>query len=312
MAASAACRSASGSGVAVADGTPKDARSRWPDAGLHAGDAGADAIDDVRRLVHAGVVEDQGELVAAEAEGAVRAAQRRAQHLADRLERLVAGEVPVGVVEGLEAVDVEDHEREALAVARGAMDLLGQPPGEGAAVAHAGQRVVSARNCISSKAATTATAVAAWLANMRSACRLFVDGIRRSSGSSAQMTPDELAGAVVQRDQQPVVVPGQRAAAVARRLVGRALDAQARARLVAGEQEAALDSNSGSSRRRRVARSPLCEASTSSVVQPDDRARHGALRGGVDELDGDVVEAQRGADALADPLRGSRRSTASG
>ena len=55
------------------------------------------------------------------------------------------------------------------------------------------------------------------------------------------MTPHELPLAVVQRDDQPVVVPGQRAAAVARRLVGRALDAQPCARLVAGQQEAALD-----------------------------------------------------------------------
>ena len=50
------------------------------------------------------------------------------------------------------------------------------------------------------------------------------------------MTPDELARAVVQRDEQPVVVPGQRAAAVARRLVGGALDAQARARLEPGSR----------------------------------------------------------------------------
>ena len=106
-------------------------------AGLHAGDAGPDAIDDAGRLLHAGVLEDQRELVAAQAEGAVRAAQGGAQHVADRLERHVALEVAVVVVERLEAVDVEDDEREALPVARGAVDLLGQAAGEGAAVAHA-------------------------------------------------------------------------------------------------------------------------------------------------------------------------------
>jgi hypothetical protein len=59
--------------------------------------------------------------------------------------------VAVVVVERLEAVDVEDDEREALPVARGAVDLLGQAAGEGPAVAHPVSGSFSARNCISSK-----------------------------------------------------------------------------------------------------------------------------------------------------------------
>ena len=126
----------------------------------------------------------------------------------------------------------------------------------------------SARNCISSNAAAAATAVAAWLANIRSACRRSVEGSEPVLGLVGPDDADELARAVVQRDDEPVVVPGQRAAAVARRLVGGALDAQPRARLVAGQQEAALDLELGVEQAPQGPRSPLCDAATSSGVQP--------------------------------------------
>ena len=84
-------------------------------------------------------------------------------------------------------------------------------------------------------------AAAAWFANARSACRRVGVGTRRSAGSSAQITPLSLAGAVVERDDEAVAVPCPRAAAVARGRVDRVqLRGQQRDRLVVLEQRAAL------------------------------------------------------------------------
>ena len=144
IAASAACSSASGSGVAVAQGDAEGGAQQVAVAGLDAGDAGADAVDDAASPPGT----PASSRIRANSSPPRRKAlserrRRRAQHLADRLERRRRRlEVAVAVVERLEAVDVEHHEREALPVARGAVDLLGQAPREGAAVAHARERIV--------------------------------------------------------------------------------------------------------------------------------------------------------------------------
>ena len=67
-----------------------------------------------QRPQHVGLAvgEDQGELVAADASGHVAGPQRVAQLDADRPQGGVAGGVPQPVVELLEAVEVEDHQRE--------------------------------------------------------------------------------------------------------------------------------------------------------------------------------------------------------
>ncbi len=89
-----------------------------------------------------GVAQQHGELVAAEAGDDVRLADRVVQRTADRADDLVAGLVAAGVVDVLEAVEVEQVERALAAVARGVGDELGQLLVEAAAVEEAGQRVV--------------------------------------------------------------------------------------------------------------------------------------------------------------------------
>ena len=63
----------------------------------------------VRRLGR-GVRQQDGELVAAQAEQQVAGAQRRSQTFAEPAQQFVAGAVPEPVVDGLEAVEVEQDE----------------------------------------------------------------------------------------------------------------------------------------------------------------------------------------------------------
>ena len=94
------------------------------------------------RLVGAAVGQQDGELVAAEAgdRGAVaHALAQRVGHLADQL---VAGAVAERVVDVLEAVDVEQHDCAARAVAGDVVDVALELALERAPVQQAGQRVV--------------------------------------------------------------------------------------------------------------------------------------------------------------------------
>ena len=187
----------------------------------------------------------------------------------------------MAVVERLEAVDVEDHEREGLPVARGAVDLLGQARGEGAAVAQARQRVVVGQEAhLLERAPPRRPRSSPGWRTCAAPAGARVEGSSRSSGSSAQMTPDERPSRSCSGMSSQWWFQAQRAAAVARRLVGGALDAQARAGLVAGQQVAALDLElRGRAGARRTSRSPLCEPASSSSGPADDGPRHRARRG---------------------------------
>ena len=100
------------------------------------------ALGDALRGVAVGVAQQHGELVAAEAGHDVRLADAVVQRAADRADDLVAGLVAAGVVDVLEAVEVEQEERALAAVAGGVGDELGQLLVEAAAVEQLGQRVV--------------------------------------------------------------------------------------------------------------------------------------------------------------------------
>ena len=67
---------------------------------------------DVGQIPH-----EQGELVATEARQRVAVAQQRLETLGDRHQELVSHGVAQGVVDGLEAIDVEEHDREAALLA---------------------------------------------------------------------------------------------------------------------------------------------------------------------------------------------------
>ena len=91
------------------------------------------------RLVPAGLHDD--ELVAAETGGELGVRQERGDARGGRLEQLVAGGVAVQVVDLLEAVEVDDHDRQ-LAVARlHGGDAVLEVVLERGAVGQAGQRV---------------------------------------------------------------------------------------------------------------------------------------------------------------------------
>ena len=88
------------------------------------------------------VLEQEGELVAAEARGGVARAHARCKPLRDLGEHLVAGRVPEAVVDRLEVVEVEEHDRDAAVLAAIARDRVAHALREQCAVGEPGDRVV--------------------------------------------------------------------------------------------------------------------------------------------------------------------------
>ncbi len=99
------------------------------------------AAAQVGRLLGAGAHRDDGELVAALAAADVLLAERLAQRGGDVPERVVACQMAELVVDRLEAVEVEQHEREGIVVAARAGDLGGKLAREHSVVAESGQLV---------------------------------------------------------------------------------------------------------------------------------------------------------------------------
>ncbi len=108
---------------------------------MAAGRARQEAAGNGKGGLAVGGRQEQGELVPADAERAIRDAEGRADQPADGGQELVPGGVPAGVVEPLQVVEVEDDERQRAAGAGRVGDLAGQLLLEGAVVAQAGQRV---------------------------------------------------------------------------------------------------------------------------------------------------------------------------
>ncbi len=90
----------------------------------------------LERLVRVGDRQQGGELVAADPEQRVAAAQGAAERGGDRAEDLVAVLMAVGVVDALEAVEIDDHDRGLRAAVRPGEGLV-----EGRVVAEPGERV---------------------------------------------------------------------------------------------------------------------------------------------------------------------------
>ncbi len=102
---------------------------------------GAQALGELHRAVGARGGQRDRELVAADAVGAVARALGRADRLRKRLQALVAGLVAVLVVDGLEVVEVDEHERERRRGAADALELAREVLVERAVVAQPGERV---------------------------------------------------------------------------------------------------------------------------------------------------------------------------
>ncbi len=97
---------------------------------------------DPLRLVLGARRQHDRELVAAEAGERVGGAQPRAERIGDARKDHVAGDVAEAVVDLLEPVEVEHHDRARRAAAPSDRDLAGELVGEPAAVEEAGERVL--------------------------------------------------------------------------------------------------------------------------------------------------------------------------
>ena len=101
------------------------------------------ALGGVGRLLRADdVLEQDGELVAAEARRGVGGADARGQALGDLAQDLVAGGVAEAVVDRLEVVEVEEDDRDAVLLATVAGDGVAHALDEQGAVGEVGDRVV--------------------------------------------------------------------------------------------------------------------------------------------------------------------------
>ena len=101
-----------------------------------------DPRDDLPRVLLGRLGDEDGELVAADAERVVRLPQRLDEHVRERDERVVPAGMAEAVVELLEAVEIRDHEPEGALVAHGPRDLALEAGDEGAPVEEARERIV--------------------------------------------------------------------------------------------------------------------------------------------------------------------------
>ena len=126
------------------------------------------------------VLEQHRELVAAQARGEIVLAQRRAQALGDGHEQRVARRVPERVVDGLEVVEVEEHDGGRVVVAARAPPPRRSEKSERLARPVSGScRASCARRSLSSVSAASARAV--WpLSSALPACLPTVSSSRRS------------------------------------------------------------------------------------------------------------------------------------
>jgi hypothetical protein len=87
------------------------------------------------------VRQEDGELVAADAEGAVGPTQGNSHELAEAAQDAIAGGMPAAVVDRLEVIEVDEQQRERNSVAQCRGDLAVELLVEGAVVAKARERV---------------------------------------------------------------------------------------------------------------------------------------------------------------------------
>src|SRR2546427_1621754 len=105
------------------------------------GETLADARDDARGDVLAGFRQYQSEFVAAISRGGVNRAGMIAQNLADAHQSAAAGEMPVLIVDDLEAVHVEKHNAEGTLRAARTINLGLQNANEAAVIGQSRERV---------------------------------------------------------------------------------------------------------------------------------------------------------------------------
>ncbi len=101
-------------------------------------------VDDGARdvVLRAGFGDDRDDLVESHPRRATRVAQRLHQPADQRLQHLIADVAAEGIVDVLEAVDVEHDEREIVLAARGRFEIRAEPLQQQRAVRKTGERIV--------------------------------------------------------------------------------------------------------------------------------------------------------------------------
>ena len=90
------------------------------------GDGAANPLGDLDRFLDRGLGQEDAELLAPEASGHVVVAELGAEDLGDSAENRVSGEMPVGVVDLAQEIEVDHQHRERVAVAHSPRQLVGE------------------------------------------------------------------------------------------------------------------------------------------------------------------------------------------
>src|SRR5260370_19397857 len=106
-----------------------------------AGHDSADTVGDTLGFLVKSLRQHESELVAAVTRSGVDGAAMNAQDVRESIERVAADEMPVGIVDFLEAIEVEQENREGTAVAIGALGFRFEDIKQTAIVGKAGERV---------------------------------------------------------------------------------------------------------------------------------------------------------------------------
>ena len=123
------------------DGNARRDGQRPRRLGLEPSELLRQALREAERAREVARRQDDRELLAADPADDVVSANRVAQHVRDLQEELVSDAVPVDVVDPLEVVEVDHHERDRVVLHRGPHHLLAQPVVEGAVVVEAREGV---------------------------------------------------------------------------------------------------------------------------------------------------------------------------
>src|SRR6266536_915439 len=203
------------------------------------------AAYDLACVVLGGLGEEQCELVAADPKCVVAPPQCGLQRASEALQRLIAREVSELVVQLLEAVEIAEHEPERAAVPRRARDLPVEAVDERAAIEQPRERIVVGEEAQLAHVRRGHDRRSRLVREHAKSLKLVAGGKQAVVWLVGPEDADHLAETVVQRDEQPVVLPRPRAAPVLLGHVRLPGERQPARRLVVREQVAALDLEHG-------------------------------------------------------------------
>ena len=254
-------------------------------------------LGDRQRGGLAGAGQHERELLAAEPRGHVGVARGRPQHLGEAPQDVVAGVVAERVVDALEVVEV-DHQQRQLAARAELVEVAVDRELEAAAVAQPGQRIVGGEVLEPLEPPRGLDRAHRLVGEHAQRLQRLVGGQQPVLRVVDPDHPVDAPGRVVQRHDDPVVVPGQRPAAVADRRVDAAQLGRDLQRLVALHDDAAVAHALRVEQRLDRLDRHVRELRGALRREADARQRHQLAL--VGEEGDDLVEAERLAHAPAD------------